>query len=515
MVVSLLKLLTTGVQDERIFKGSSFYPFLKVWIRTCRFGMRWERIDFADPLTFGTTGNAHLSTKGHFITRLLFVATMPDIYKQQKRAADICAAGTTFAGPNFGWTNSLGHALIRSISISISGTVIDTLNGLLFEVLDEYSTPIEKETVVNRLIKRSDNGFTETTFGHTSGGTVVAVPIPFWFARGDPCCAFPIVAMPYDDIVVSMSLQPLSSLYFTDSRATPSQQTGESGSALWPMSGSSFYCKATAPAGIEIKELNPLDPTAKYELIPDVNMPTENELQLGEHYFMAEYAYVDSTEANKMCTSQIDIPIVQHYSMPRYETRGTPKASIPLHIPNPTRDIYWVIQRTDAHLYNAHFLATRELGHPDPSNPVPWWPDALGLSATSPAFLRPAFALSDSEPIKGMALIYEGSLVRFRTEAPALYRSIFSSFEQKKSPWINRYYYNYSFAIHNRTTPFSHPIGEANLDRIHNIQLELEFQPKRGSYNPNDVPKYHVFVFAETYNILKIYGGRATTLFRY
>jgi hypothetical protein len=59
------------------------------------------------------------------------------------------------------------------------------------------------------------------------------------------------------------------------------------------------------------------------------------------------------------------------------------------------------------------------------------------------------------------------------------------------------------------------PTGEANLDKFSHIELALEFHPNRGSINPTDVPRYNVYVWAETYNVLRIYGGRAGLLFAY
>ena len=67
----------------------------------------------------------------------------------------------------------------------------------------------------------------------------------------------------------------------------------------------------------------------------------------------------------------------------------------------------------------------------------------------------------------------------------------------------------------NGYTAFSRPRGEANLDKIPIIELLLEFTPKRGTYNNNDVPDYTVYVWAETYNILRVFGGRAGLLFAY
>jgi hypothetical protein len=238
-------------------------------------------------------------------------------------------------------------------------------------------------------------------------------------------------------------------------------------------------------------------------------------LSLGETYIMAEFVYLDQPEANRFRVADLQVPVVQHYAIEPFQTQGLPRVRIKTDIPNPTRDIYWLVQRQEAPTYNAHFLATRDLGPPGSSPETIWWPDATGLSATQPGFLKPGFAYSDSEPVSGMAFMYEGSLVRMRTQAPSLYRSILPSLEQKKSPWVNRYYYNLPIGIQNVFCPPSRPVGEGNLDKIKNRELVLDFNPMRGSYNPNLVHKYVVYVWAETYNVLRVYGGRAGMMFAY
>jgi len=117
--------------------------------------------------------------------------------------------------------------------------------------------------------------------------------------------------------------------------------------------------------------------------------------------------------------------------------------------------------------------------------------------------------------LSAIGLMYQGSLVRIRTQTPAIFRSILPSWEQKKSPWVNRYYYNWSFGLYNGYTPWSRPKGEANLDKITNRDLLLEFLPSRGCNDIRFFPSYTVYVYAATYNILRIYGGRAGIMFAY
>jgi hypothetical protein len=436
---------------------------------------------------------------------------MPDIYSTQAQAR--VANGGTLAYPRVGWTNSLGHALIEQLTLDIAAARVETIDSRLLEILDEYNTPLEKVPVVNDLIKRKDHGFTETSFGWPPSATAgtqpynetVVVPLPFWFTIGDMGCALPIDSIVFDDVRVGISFRDLNGLYYTKTHV-PNTSTAP-GTSLWPLAGTNFY---------------PLDPVVNQGQVPLSNasgvIQMPNNLQLGSCYILAEYVYLDSNESNRFRLADLQIPIVTHTAINPYDTRGLPTARIPLNIFNPVRDLFFMLNRVEAPTYNAYFLATRDLtGAPSsvPDNSeLPWWPDGLGLYSQSPSiFLRPAFSLSDSEPISGLEVVYEGSLTRFRSQAPALFRSILNSYEQRKTPWVNRYYYNFPFGIQNGMTPFSQPQGESNFSKIVNKDLVLQLKHSRGYVGGTVVPRYVVYVYACVYNIIRVYGGRCSLLF--
>lgn len=520
MVASLLKPLTSGIQNERLFFKQTFYPFARLWRTTGRFTTQIHRLDFDSAPAFGQTAQLRLLRKGQLLTRLFVVANLPDISTPQLAAAAAAvASATTVAGPFFGWTNSAGHALVASATMHIGNTPVETLDSKLLEMLDEYTVPLEKTTTANRLLKRLDNGFTQTSFGYATKTTQVVIPLPYWFCRGDSASAFPIDAILDEVVRIGITFRPLNGMYYTDSRTLGNTSEAE-GTSLWPLTGtkkgSAFYqydsSGSVVPGLVGLDGQPVLDPVS---IIPGISMPAARDLPLGETYVLAEYVYLDQPEANRFRLGDLQIPIVQHYAIQPYPSRGLPRVRIPIAIPNPAKDLFWMAQRVSAPSYNAHFLACRDLRGPrDPPTSI-WWPNAVGLSATQPGILQPAFALSDSEPIDACALLYQGSLVRFRTQTPALYRSILPSWEQKKSPWVNSYYYNFPFGLWNGYTPPTRPRGEANLDKVPQSDLLLEFTPLRDSYNSNDVPDYMIYIWAETHNMLRVFGGRAGILFAY
>jgi len=523
MVASLLKIISTGMQDERIQppKGQpSIESLIKVFIKTGRYATEWARIDFDYTADFNKTAIARLPVRGEMIARVFLVVQMPDIQTPQLNAqkAMVNSQGVTFIGPRFGWTNSLGHNLVNQAQLHIGGVLSDTIPGQLMEVLDEFHTPLEKTVESSRQLLRKDNGFTDESFGIANTSEQVVINLPFWFSRGDPGCFLPIDALNIDEVRVSIKLNPVTNLYYTESRNINSSGTlvesepPIAGESLWPILDSKFYY--SDPSGTVIRGLEPRrSPGVKVSQYPSTNkMPSE--LHITDAYLLVEYIYLDKAEANRFRIADIQVPIVQHYSIDPVDNESSKHVRIPLVIPNPTRDIFFYCQKFEAVRYNAPFLATRDLT--DSLTVIaPWWPDANGLNERLYSSLQPAFSTRNSEPIRWLSLEYSETLTRYSTENVALFRSIIPSLEQKKAPWVNRYFYNIPFGINNGNTPFSMPMGEANLDKILKLQLTLRFHGKSGTIMEHCVDRYNVFCYAETYNILRIYGGRAAMMFAY
>jgi hypothetical protein len=528
MVASLLKVISTGIQDERLqYDGKiTAAPFYKIFRRSGRFTTQFYRIDFDNLPQFGQTAYFRIRRQGHLVQRLYLVATMPDLYSafqmQRAAAAAIDPSGTLL--PSYGWTNSLGHALIQEASIFFANERLDTFDSRLLEIMDEFNTTLEKTTAMNRLIKRNDSDYSVTSFGNTEypnaslQPTQVIVPLPFWFARGDPAAALPTDAISRDEMRVMIRFRDINGLYYTDSRVSSAGSTAQ-GTSLYPLFNSQMYVTNNITGSLE-NGIYWKPPSYSYftqplvTALPGINSPLPQQLPLGDCYILAEYVYLDEPEAVAFRLGDLYVPMVQHYALDPVATRGASSAAVSLNIGNPVRDMYWMVQRVEAPTYNAHFLATRDLS--SQSQPfAPWWPDSSGLSAIIPAYLKPGFAFSDSEPISAAAVVYEGTLVRTRSEAPPLYRTIIPVLEQKKSPWVNRYYYNYPFGIKNLYTPASRSQGEANLDKIKRRELRLQIAPRTGYFDTAIVNHFNIFTYIESYNILRIYGGRAGLLFAY
>ena len=185
-VANSLVLVSTGLADTRLQppKGRpELDQFVKVVHKTTRYAAQWNRVEFDGSVEFGQRVSVTIPRIGELVSGFMVAVTMPDIYTQQLAA--IRAAGGTsltnlggFLGPLYGWTNSLGHALIQTIELEIGGAIIETLDGRLLEMLDELYETVESAQAKNAMIARAANGYTNTTF-LTPAPTTVYIPIPF------------------------------------------------------------------------------------------------------------------------------------------------------------------------------------------------------------------------------------------------------------------------------------------------------------------------------------------------
>ena len=291
MVAALLKILQSGIQDLRLLspKGQPKIDFFtKVFIKSGRFTTQWSRIDFDQSPDFGKAASVTLPRKGHLISRMYLVVNLPDIATPQLAGTTAAAAASaTFLGPTFGWTNSLGHVLVSSAQIDIGGSRTEVLDSQLLEVLDEFHTPLEKVTSVNRLIQRYDNGFTKKTIGWNSP-TQVAVPLPFWFSRGDAGAFLPIDAISTDAVRLTINFAALGDTFVSD-YVTDLTIAVQPGKVYPPILGSPFYI--ADPAG-------PFTFNGEAaSILPGISMPLTQ--SLGDTYLMVEYIYLDKPEANR------------------------------------------------------------------------------------------------------------------------------------------------------------------------------------------------------------------------
>ena len=515
-VANSLTLISSGLADTRLQppKGNpNISQFLKVVRKTSRWAAFWERIDFDGSPEFGQRISCTLPVKGELITGINIVAQMPDILTVQEQAQQ----QPGFLGPSYGWTNSLGHALIQQIELEIGGVIVETLTSQQLEILDELYETVESSIAKNAMIKRAPNGFSPKTW---QTATTVYVPIPFWFSRpGIYSNALPIEALKVDRVRIHVTFRPISQLFYTDARVNSGtvgfRPNVDIEGAMWALEGARFWRADptkdgniyTMNAQMVVFDRNLDMIPVKGEIIPNITMP--NRLALVDAYVLTEYISLEEYEALVIRSSELTYHVQQHLALDMEQALEAKEQRLVIPYTNPTKEITWVFQNPQAQTFNAWFLFTRTLSLiPDgkaPLNPclVPWWPDADVLPmATNRWLLRPAFQQSYSEPLESAILLYS-SYERFQHEA-SFFRSVVPSLYYAKSAIYNRYIYTYSFGQNMLTHEYV-PKGAANWDKIGRKELYLTMF--------NGAPNLNMYIYVTIWNVFKVYGGRGSMLF--
>jgi hypothetical protein len=510
-VANSLTLISSGLADTRLqhIGNPSIDQFVKVFRRTTRWASFWDRIDFDGSPEFGQRVTCTLPVKGELITGFQIVVRMPDIYTMQQQAKQVPG----FLGPNFGWTNSLGHALIQQIELDIGGVIVETLNSQQLEILDELYETVESSYAKNAMIRRTPSGFSPLTYQRD---TTVYVPIPFWFSRPNQYSkALPIEALQTDRVRIHITFRPISQLFYTDARVdvrTVGYRPGiDNPGGMWAIEGSRFWYENTSlttnvysmNANMVQFKRGVMVPTPG-GIIPNITMPQR--LSMVDGYALVEYISLEEFEALTFRSAELTYQVEQHLAIPVEQTLETKEQRLSVAFANPTKEIMWILQNPLAETFNAWFLFTRDLyttpPYKQPLNPclVPWWPDVVLPSAETQWILKPAFQTAYSEAFESASLLYS-SYERFQHDG-AFFRSVVPSLFYAKSALYDRYIYAYSFG---QKATDNIPRGAANWDKI--AKKELYITLKTGS------PNLNLYVYVTIWNIFKVYGGRGSMLF--
>jgi len=497
-VPDLFKLVTRGLQDTRLqpeTKGKiSADQYVSVYKSSTRWAAQFVRVDFDTGPNFGVQASVTLPRRGDFLHRMFLVVTLPDIYTIQNTAAVAAgdaslATGNKFLGPTYSWTNSIGHALIDTVTLEIGGVQIATLDGRLLEILDEFYEAPEKIPIKSTMIGRVETWTPLSLVPQTP--LQLHIPLPFWFTQ-HLAQSLPMEALSVDSVRCQVTFRTLEGVIYTTARTS----TG----AMPAFQGGQFY-RANPASKTRIYSMNErMSAFGVFgEVIPNVKVPER--INLTEAYLLAEYISVDDFEAVNLRSASLEYKVPLYNSLGPQQTKGQPTVRVAIPYNNPTQDIIWMFHNDAADQYNQYFLATRDLSG---SSPVfaPWSLDGTG------------FKYAYSEPITEVALFYNGTQ-RFSHRQPSLFRSLLPLLHYRKAPRFWRYYYIY---------PFSHgpgywddtelgnpyqPKGLANFDKLSRKEIAFTMTLNaQGGYTPMTV-----YVWTTTWNILRVFGGRAAMLF--
>lgn len=149
---------------------------------------------------FGRKVQCPVVRNGDLITKTYLRVVVP--------AGDSNSITGSYAGINWAWVTSLGHALIDNVTLEIGGTQIDKHWGEWLTVWNELSRKIGQDRGFNTMIGNTDS---LTVLNKTHPETTLWIPMRFFFCKFDGL-ALPLIALQYHEVRMNFEFTPVDDL---------------------------------------------------------------------------------------------------------------------------------------------------------------------------------------------------------------------------------------------------------------------------------------------------------------
>lgn len=228
----LLNLIANGSQNVILFGNPSKTFFKAKYAKHTNFGIQKFRLDY------NGLRNMHLHEESHFEFKVkrygdllmdtYLVVTLPHIWSPIYPPQDI---NSEWVGYDFKWIENLGSEMIKEVSISVGGQVLQRFDGSYIQNMASRDYNNDKLDLFNKMSgnvselndpananDRMNNYpsayYTSSTDGAQPSimGRKLYIPIPFWFSKSSKL-AFPLVALQYNELVINVTLRPVYELF--------------------------------------------------------------------------------------------------------------------------------------------------------------------------------------------------------------------------------------------------------------------------------------------------------------
>ena len=233
MAGGLLNLKAEG-SNNIILNGNPTKTYFKVtYSKYTNFGLQKFRIDY-DGLrelraSEESTYNFKIPRYAELLMDTYLVVTLPDIWSPIYHPSE--GTANRWAPYDFRWIQNIGTHMIKEITITCGSTLIQRYTGEYLAGMVERDFPKEKKDLFNsmtgniaelndpantdgRINTYPSAFYTDATTGSEPSirGRSLYIPINTWFTL-DNRCAFPLVALQYNTLQISVTLRPIRELF--------------------------------------------------------------------------------------------------------------------------------------------------------------------------------------------------------------------------------------------------------------------------------------------------------------
>jgi hypothetical protein len=233
MAGGLLNIISVG-NNNVILTGNPSKTFFKVtYSKYSNFGLQKFRIDYDGlrdlRLTEPSTFTFKIPRYAELLMDTYLVVTLPDIWSPLYHPC--IETDLRWAAYDFRWIKDLGTHMIKEITITCGSLTLQKYSGEYLAAMVERDFTAEKKDLFNKMagnidelydpanIFGRDNTYPSAYYTQSSTGSEPSIrgrslyiPINTWFTL-DSRCAFPLISLQYNELVISVTLRPIQELF--------------------------------------------------------------------------------------------------------------------------------------------------------------------------------------------------------------------------------------------------------------------------------------------------------------
>lgn len=331
-VGNLIQINAMGPEDLYLYGNPQTTYFKQVYKRSTNFSTDYYKLidNQLATMQFGSTAKIRIPFNGDLLGGIYLKVYLKDIVRTdlyyEQNGVD------TNYDPHFtSYVNGIGYNMIDEIKFYINGQLIEKLNGELINLINEFQDEYNKK---RSFYQMTHYYFNEFQIGFTNVKDLkICLPIPFFFCR-NPSQMLPLCALKNSEITLEIKLKPLNkclihNYQFTDAVPVPSVNGWgpvNFDEPNGPTPGLYNMYDESVTAGIE-----------SFEIFTESIFLEKSELNLFKNQelcYLLDIFNVGSSD------------VIQNPS-------SNSNYTLDLTFYNPTKYIFWVLQRED--VYEANF----------------------------------------------------------------------------------------------------------------------------------------------------------------
>lgn len=223
MASGRVELASTGIQDSFITDSPQITFFQKQFKKHTQFALDTLDNGVDGTPAFGNRISCVIPRKGDLIKTIFMKVKLSKLYEVAVDQLDHCGCNISGIGgdadPQYGYTDSIAHAMIEHADLIIGGQLVQRITGEFIEIHSElFISDSHQESLKYTAGKTGTKlglgpaNDTYGTYGNFPREFIVALPFYFY---NNPSLAIPLCAIDKQEVEVHIKFRPFEELYVT------------------------------------------------------------------------------------------------------------------------------------------------------------------------------------------------------------------------------------------------------------------------------------------------------------